>query len=117
MHIQRIKMMLESPDEGLDPHDILKAVLLYVLRYSSVFGVRSLVRSPPSVPSLCRYENTSGNKVDEFIEKLFKLGFDQEHVGVCSSARVEGDGDCNMNPLLPADLVHSDVCRCVRASG
>jgi hypothetical protein len=29
-----------------------------------------------------RYENTSGNKVDDYIEKMFSIGFDQEHIGV-----------------------------------
>ncbi len=52
--------MLEQTQPELDPHDILKAVLLYTLRY----------------------ENTSGNKVDDYIEKMFSIGFDQEHIGV-----------------------------------
>jgi hypothetical protein len=36
---------------------------------------------------LSRYENTSGNKVDEYIEKMFSIGFDQEHVGVRAPSR------------------------------
>src|SRR3989344_5349339 len=52
--------MLEQTQPELDPHDILKAGLLYTLRY----------------------ENTSGNKVDDYIEKMFSIGFDQENIGV-----------------------------------
>ena len=60
--------MLEQTQPELDPHDILKAVLLYTLRY----------------------ENTSGNKVDDYIEKMFSIGFDQEHIGVRATSPATG---------------------------
>ncbi|ELR14005.1 vacuolar protein sortingassociated protein 45, putative [Acanthamoeba castellanii str. Neff] len=76
--VKRVKAMLEQTQPELDPHDILKAVLLYTLRY----------------------ENTSGNKVDDYIEKMFSIGFDQEHIGLISAIRMYAGASVRLGDLF-----------------
>jgi len=75
--VKRIKSLFE-PQSGFDAHDILKAILIYTLRY----------------------ENTSVNKDSEFIEKLFSLGFDQEHIGLISAIRMYGGASVRLGDLF-----------------